>query len=229
MITYTLRTPGKVVRQGNTLLGISENLLRSISVTTGEFSSCFRDKLLKIQYYRAKNVCLRLCNVLNFVIFSGEILGNFEQFRNSGKFGENTGKFSPGKFREIFPEFSGDETYVTALILSFKKLKINEISLNYESKFPRKYREIFSENAGKFSPNFSAFFWLNAMYQPWICLLKSCNFNAFQEILEKNFRKFREISENIEKVFREIPGNFPPDFPGFSGDETHVTAVILSF
>ena len=27
----------------------------------------------------------------------------------------------------------------------------------------------------------------------------------------------------------KIPGNFPPDFPVFSGDEAHVTAVILSF
>ena len=109
------------------------------------------------------------------------ISGNF-----GGKFRENVGKFLrrkisgenfPGNFPPDFPGFSGDETHVTALILSFKNIKIHEISGNFGGKF------------------------------------------------RENFRKFlrRKISgENF-------PGKFPPDFPAFSEDETHVTAVILSF
>jgi hypothetical protein len=44
--------------------------------------------------------------------------------------------------------------------------------------------------------------------------------------------KFRE---NVGKFLRRkisgghFPGNFPLDFPGFSGDEINVTALILSF
>ena len=51
--------------------------------------------------------------------------------------------------------------------------------------------------------------------------------------------KFREISRISEipgnsgkcrEIFSgKIPGNFPPDFPVFSGDESTVTALILSF
>jgi hypothetical protein len=42
-----------------------------------------------------------------------------------------------------------------------------------------------------------------------------------------------EIPENVgkfRKIFSgKIPGNFPPDFPVFSGEETTVTALNLSF
>jgi hypothetical protein len=91
-----------------------------------------------------------------------EISGNF-----GGKFRENVGKFLrrelsgenfPGKFPPDFPAFSGDETPVTALILSFKKLKIEEISGNFGRKFPGNSGKFSPKNVGKFSPNFSAFF-----------------------------------------------------------------------
>jgi hypothetical protein len=55
--------------------------------------------------------------------------------------------------------------------------------------------------------------------------------------------KIHEISGNFGGKFREnvgkflrreisgenFPGKFPPDFPGFSGEKTHVTALNLSF
>jgi hypothetical protein len=91
-----------------------------------------------------------------------EISGNF-----GGKFRENFRKFLrreisgenfPGKFPPDFPAFSGDETHDTALILSFKKLKIKEISRNFGRKFPGNSRKFSPKNVGKFSPNFSAFF-----------------------------------------------------------------------
>jgi hypothetical protein len=97
---------------------------------------------------------------------SGNFGGNFrENFRKFLRRKISGGNF-PGNFPPDFPGFSGNETHVTALILIFKKLKIQEISGNFGRKFPGKFREIFSENAGKFSPNFSAFFCLNAMNQP---------------------------------------------------------------
>jgi hypothetical protein len=91
-----------------------------------------------------------------------EISGNF-----GGKFQENLRKFLrrkisgenfPGNFPPDFPGFSGDETHVTALILSFKKLKIEEISGNFGRKFPGNSGKFSPKNVGKFSPNFSAFF-----------------------------------------------------------------------
>ena len=91
--------------------------------------------------------------------------GNFDKFRNSGKCRKIFSGKIPGNFPPDFPAFSGDDAHFTALILSFKKLKIGEISGKFQEKIPGKFREIFSENAGKFSPNFSAFFCLNAMNQ----------------------------------------------------------------
>ena len=69
------------------------------------------------------------------------------------------------------------DTYVTALILFFKNIKIHDVSGNFGGKF--------RENVGKFHRG---------------------------KISGENF-----------------PGKFPPDFPGFSGDETTFTALILSF
>jgi hypothetical protein len=99
-----------------------------------------------------------------------EISGNF-----GGKFRENVRKFLrrkisgenfPGNFPPDFPGFSGDETHVTALILSFKKLKIEEISGNFGRKFPGNSGKFSPKNVGKFSPNFSSFFGLKRMLQP---------------------------------------------------------------
>mgnify|MGYP003724046903 CR=1 FL=1 len=54
----------------------------------------------------------------------------------------------------------------------------------------------------------------------------------FSREISENFGEFRNSgnSGKCRKGFsREIPGNFPPDFPAFSGIETHGTALILSF
>jgi hypothetical protein len=71
-------------------------------------------------------------------------LGNSEISGNSGKCREVFSGKIPGNFPPDFPVFSGDETPVTALILSFKKLKLEEISRNFGQKF--------SGNSGKFFP-----------------------------------------------------------------------------
>ena len=60
---------------------------------------------------------------LNLVLrYSPEISGNFEKFRNSGNSGKCREVFSgkiPENFPPNFPAFSGDETTIAALILSF--------------------------------------------------------------------------------------------------------------
>ena len=83
------------------------------------------------------------CYSPKFVFLKNKNRGNFEKFREeiSGKFRE----IFPEKRREIFPEFFcvfWMKTYVTALNLFFKNMKIHEISGN----FGRKFRE----NSGKF-------------------------------------------------------------------------------
>ena len=88
-----------------------------------------------------------------FTVFSreiSEISGNSEIPGNSGKYWESFSGKIPGNFPPDFPVFSGDETHVTALILYFKKLKIQEISGNFGRKFPG--------NSGKFSPKTSGNF-----------------------------------------------------------------------
>ena len=121
-----------------------------------------------------KNIVSYLCNfVLLFCCFlllynsnllarfSREISGNFGNFEISGNSGKCRKIFSgkiPGNFPPDFPAFSGDETHVTALILSFKKLKTQEISGNFGRKFPGNSGKFSPKNVGKFSPNFSAFF-----------------------------------------------------------------------
>ena len=91
-----------------------------------------------------------------------EISGNFgrKSRENFGKFLRRkiSGGNFPGNFSPDFPAFSGDETHVTALILSFKNLKIEEISGNFGRKFPGNSGKFSPKNVGKFSPNFSVFF-----------------------------------------------------------------------
>ena len=62
-------------------------------------------------------------------------------------------------------------------------------------------------------------------YQAWLCKL---GLGLFQAISGNS--EIPENSENCREIFSgEIPGNFPSDFPAFSGDTTHATALILSF
>ena len=95
-----------------------------------------------------------------------EISGNSEIPGNSGKCRKVFSGKIPGNFPPDFPGFSGDETYTTALILSFKKLKIEELSGNFGRKFLGNSGKFSPKNVGKFSPNFSAFFGLKRMLQP---------------------------------------------------------------
>ena len=100
-----------------------------------------------IQLYRAKIIFLLLCNNNSFVRSSEkfrELPRNSEIPGNSGKCRKIFSEKIPGNFPPDFPAFSGDETYVTALILSFKKSKSNGISRNFGRKFPG--------NSGKFFP-----------------------------------------------------------------------------
>ena len=110
-----------------------------------------------------------LCNNGIFVRFSreiSEISGNSEIPGNSGKRRKIFSGKIPGNFPPDFPGVSGDETPVTALILSFKKIKIEEISGNFGRKFSGNSRKFFPKNVGKFSPNFSSFFGLKRTLQP---------------------------------------------------------------
>ena len=103
--------------------------------------------------FTALKLFLLLCNNDVFIIFYrniSTIFGNSEISGNSGKRRKIFSGKIPGNFPRDFPSFSGDEMHVTALILSFKKLKIQEISGNFGRKFPG--------NSGKFSPKTSGNF-----------------------------------------------------------------------
>ena len=162
-----------------------------------------------------------------------EISGNF-----GGKFRENFRKFLrrkisgenfPGNFPPDFPGFSGDETPVTALILSFKKLKIKKTLGNFGRTFSGNSGKFFPKTTRNFLRIFLRFFNWNVLSQPWFCLFKNIKIHEisgnFGGKFRENFRKFlrRKISGG------NFPGNFPRDFPGFSGDKTPVTALNLSF
>ena len=132
----------------------------------------FMDKYYKMLCYRPKTVLLLLHNITMINIRAGtfgkfrEISGNFKISENSGKCRDIFSGKIPGNFPRDFPAFSGDETHVTALILSFKKLKIEEISGNFGRKFPGNSGKFSPKNVGKFSPNFSVFFGWKRMLQP---------------------------------------------------------------
>ena len=121
----------------------------------------FPCKYFRTQWYSAKIFILMLYSNNIFVRFSREISGNFGKFRNSENSGNCRKIFSgkiPGNFPPDFPVFSGDENNVTARILSFKKLKIEEISGNFGRTFSGNSGKFSPKNVGKFSPNFSVFF-----------------------------------------------------------------------
>ena len=124
-----------------------ENTCGVFLYTINKIVSCFPYNLCTIVCYRAKIVLFVIRNYNVSVRFSREISrnsGNSEILGNSGKCREIFSGKIPGNFPLDFPVFSGDETYVTALILFFKKLKSKEISGNFGRKFPG--------NSGKFFP-----------------------------------------------------------------------------
>ena len=74
---------------------------------------------------------------------------------------ENSGKFSPG-FSYIFRGWNA--CYSPDFV--FLKIKNPENFGKFRKEIFGKFREIFPENVGKFSPNFSAFFNWNVLLQP---------------------------------------------------------------
>jgi hypothetical protein len=145
---------------------------------------------------------------------------------------ENVGKFSPGKFREIFPRiflyFQGMKHILQPYFCFLKKVKsrkFREISggnfREIPGNFSRKRREIFSE--------FFCVFLIETYVTALILFFKNVQMHEISENFggkfQENVRKFRRRKISGEN----FPGKFPPDFPAFSGDETHVTALILSF
>jgi hypothetical protein len=106
-------------------------------------------------YVTALILCFKNINIHEI---SGNFGGKFrEKFRKFLRRKISGGNFS-GNFPRDFPGFSGDETHVTAPILSFKNLKIQEISGNFGRTFPGNSGKFSPKNVGKFSPNFSVFF-----------------------------------------------------------------------
>jgi hypothetical protein len=95
-----------------------------------------------------------------------EISGNFRNSGNSGKCREVFSEKIPGNFPPDFPAFSWDETNVIALILSFKKLKIQEISGNFGRKFSGNSGKFFPKTTRNFLRIFLRFFELKRMLQP---------------------------------------------------------------
>ena len=122
-----------------------------------------------IQCYRAKTVLFVNYNAILFVRFSWYISrtsGNFEITENLGKCREIFYGKIPGNFPPDFPGFSGDTTYVTALILSFRNLKIEEISINFGRKFPGNSGRFSPKTSGNFPRSFLRFFNWNVCYSP---------------------------------------------------------------
>ena len=156
------------------------------------------------------------------------ISGNSEIPGNPGKYRKTFSGKIPGNFPPDLHTFLVDATHDTALILSFKKLKIKAISGNFGRKF--------SGNSGKFSPKTSRNFlrnFLRFLIGTYVTALILFFKNIKMYGISGNFGgKFRE---NFRKFLRRVilgenfPGKFPPDFPGFSGEKTHVTALNLSF
>ena len=109
------------------------------------------------------------CITIRFHKILPENLPNFGKFRNSGNSGKCRGIFSgkiPGNFPPDFPGFSGDETYVTALNLYFKKVKLKEISGNFGRKFSGNSGKFFPKTTRNFLRIFLRFFNWNVFLQP---------------------------------------------------------------
>ena len=95
-----------------------------------------------------------------------EISGNSEISRILWKHREIFSGKIPGNFPPEFPAFSGDETNVTALILVFKKRKIQEISMNFGRKFSGNSGKFFPKTTRNFLRIFLRFFNGNVLLQP---------------------------------------------------------------
>ena len=124
--------------------------------------------MLHLQYaiyallpYKAKIVLFLKYSRRVIIRFSREISENFGEFRNSGNSGKCRKSFSgeiPGNFPPDFPAFSGDETNTTALILSFKKLKIKKTLGNFGRTFSGNSGKVFPKTTRNFLRIFLRFF-----------------------------------------------------------------------